>query len=249
MGLSIDLVISRENYSGNMEDLLHEMNFEILEKTGSIDLFSKNIEEDEIGIAIQDGHILIKHYEIPTYFIHGGYSRKNYSHPLDRFWNNTERMLSLTLISSINGFGYSLFSKFSNENREHRHLMGNYEGLAFEGDYGELQDEEVLLKTINENGKIPYNGKEYEIHEIGTELTEDVLFNFYGKDIFDESITFQKFKVKYYDRKVDLPVRKELENKIPTTDNSKNESDNVEKLIQAEKKLSFWQKLMNRLNN
>jgi len=40
MGLSIDLVISRENYSGSMEDLLHEMNFEILEKTGSIDLFS-----------------------------------------------------------------------------------------------------------------------------------------------------------------------------------------------------------------
>src|SRR5690606_29015191 len=130
MGLSIDLIISRESYSGSAEDLLYEMNFEVLEKTGTIDILSNELEEDEIGIAILSDYIFIKHKEMPTFFIDEEYSRKSFHHPFSRLWDNTERMLSLSLISSINGFGYSLYSKFSSDNRSHRHLMGNYERLA-----------------------------------------------------------------------------------------------------------------------
>jgi hypothetical protein len=195
MGLSTRFLLSKDHTGDDLPEFIKSMNLEVLRDLGEINAPTGIMANDEIAIGNHNGYIVLHHSEIPMAMIHGEYAGRTYDHAYHRLQKTTENMLAVIFQSSINGFGYGIHRN----KKQVRTLLGDYRGIAFEGNFGEIQEEEQLLKSgMQENGKVLYRDKEYAIHELGTELTENVLSNFYGGDIFSESIRLRKFKVKYH---------------------------------------------------
>ncbi|HNL37565.1 MAG TPA: hypothetical protein PKH43_00480 [Saprospiraceae bacterium] len=199
MHLGSRLILSKDQIRGPLPAFIRELNLEVLSDEGDVDMPTGAIADDEIALGHHNGFLVIHHCQLPVAMIHPEYARGPYDHAYTRLQATTERLLSVMFEPAANGFGYGIHKR----KEQLRILMGAGQGLFFQGNYGAIQEEEkLLMNNLQPNGKVLYNGTEYAIHEIGTELTEDVLFNFYGKNIFLETIRLRKFKVKAHQMKI-----------------------------------------------
>ena len=106
---------------------------------------------------------------------------------------NESRYVATIFQSSINGFGYGIHD--NGERQRQRQVMGDYEGLMFVS--GAIQAEEEIIKNHPNasSDKAIYRDKEYDLHQIGIELTQEVLSNYCGQDFMMDDLVMTVFNV------------------------------------------------------
>lgn len=195
MGLSTRLIIAKGSLGGYPRDFIEEMGFESPQKIGEKGFLSfRNLPENQIAIGENNGLVFICHHELPMYLIENEMSRRDYYKAYQKL-NDTfgdSRYIAAIFQSSINGFGYGIYE----QGEPVRQIMGDYEALMFNS--GTIQEEEQMIKDHPDasNTKAMHSGKEYDLHNIGTELTEQVLNNFCEREFSMEDLMMTLFAVK-----------------------------------------------------